>query len=83
MGNISEFTFMQFQEEKSQSNKDFIKNCNEDSDIFLKVIFNIYKNCMDLIMICHFYQKTKNKKVEDTKSMSSNGNLNLKIIKIV
>ena len=60
---------MHFQEEKSQSNKDFIKNYNEDSNIFLKVIFNIQKNCMDLIMICYFYQKAKNKKVKDTENM--------------
>ena len=29
-------------------------------DIFLKLKFNILKNCMNFIMIYHFYQKERN-----------------------
>ena len=43
----------------SQFNEDFIKNYNEESDekYFLKLMFNILKNYMNLLMIYHFYQK--------------------------
>ena len=40
-------------------NEDFIKSYNENSneEYFLKLMFNIQKNCMNFIMIFHFYQK--------------------------
>ena len=42
----------------SQFNKKFIKNYNEESDevYFLNLMFNILKDCMDM-MINHFYLK--------------------------
>ena len=40
-----------------QFNEDFIKNYNEKSDIFLKLMFNILKNYINFIMIYHFYLK--------------------------
>ena len=42
-----------------QLNEDLIKNYNKKSDegYFLKVMFNILKNYMNLIIIYHFYQK--------------------------
>ena len=39
----------------SQFNEDFIKNYNEECDIFLKLMFSILKNYMNFIMIYHFY----------------------------
>ena len=38
--------------------QDFMKNYNEESDerYFQKSMFNILKNYMNFIMICHFYQ---------------------------
>ena len=43
----------------SQFNEDFIKNYSKKvmKDIFLKLMFNILKNYVNLIMIYHFYQK--------------------------
>ena len=44
----------------SQFNEDFIKNFNEGyvmNDIFLKLMFSIFRNYMNFIMIYHFYQK--------------------------
>ena len=44
-------------EDTSQFNEDFTKNYNEesDNDIFLQLMFNIFKKCMALTMICYFY----------------------------
>ena len=44
-------------EDTSQFNEDFIKNYNEesDNDIFLQLMFSIFKKCMALTMICYFY----------------------------
>ena len=45
-------------EDTSQFNEDFIKNYNEESDegYFIEVyVFNIPKNYMNFIMIYHFY----------------------------
>ena len=41
----------------SQFIEDFIKNNNEESNegYFLEVVFNILKNYMNFLMICHFY----------------------------
>ena len=46
-------------EYSSQFNEDFIKNYNkkDDEGFFSRLIFNILKNCMEFIMIYHFYQK--------------------------
>ena len=43
-------------EETSQFNEDFIKSYNKNmiKGIFLKLIFNILKKCMNFIMIYHF-----------------------------
>ena len=43
----------------SQFNENFIKNYNEESDegYFLEVDVDIFKNYMNFIIICHFYQK--------------------------
>ena len=43
----------------SQFNEDFIKDYNEESNEghFLRWMFNILKNYMNLIMIYHFYLK--------------------------
>ena len=43
----------------SQFNEDFIKDYNEESNegYFLRLMFNILKNYMNLIMIYHFYLK--------------------------
>ena len=43
----------------SQVNEDFIKNYNDESDeeYFLKLIFNILNNYMNVIMIDHFHLK--------------------------
>ena len=41
----------------SQVNEDFMKNYNEEIDIFSKLMFNILNNYMNFIMIYHFYQK--------------------------
>ena len=42
----------------SQFNEDFIKNCNEESDegYFLMLMFNIFKNYLNFLMIYHIYQ---------------------------
>ena len=46
-------------EDTSQFNEDITENYNEKGDegYFLEVIFNIQKNCMNFIMIYHFYLK--------------------------
>ena len=46
-------------ENTSQFNEDFIKDYNEESNegYFLRWMFNILKNYMNLIMIYHFYLK--------------------------
>ena len=44
-------------EDTSQFNEDFIKSYNEEKDIFLKLMFNILKNYMKLIMVYHFCHK--------------------------
>ena len=47
-------------EDTSQFNEDFIKNYNEECDegYYIEVyVFNIPKNYMNFIMIYHFYQK--------------------------
>ena len=44
----------------SQFNEDFIKSYNGEKmmkDIFLKFMFNIFRNYMKFIMIYHFYLK--------------------------
>ena len=41
-------------EDTSQFNEDFVKNYNE---VFLNLMFNILKIYMNFIMIYHFYQK--------------------------
>ena len=43
----------------AQFNEDFIKNIMKKviKDISSKLMFNIQKNYMNFIMICHFYQK--------------------------
>ena len=59
---VNNFEWM---EDISQFHKDFMKSYNEESDeesdevmnIFSKLMFNILKNCMNFIMISHFYQK--------------------------
>ena len=46
--------------DSSQFNEDFIKNYIGESvinEIFLKLMFNIFKNYMYFIMIYYFYQK--------------------------
>ena len=44
-------------ETRSKFTKDFIKICNEDSGIgyFLKLMFHIEKNCMNIIRIYLLY----------------------------
>ena len=46
-------------EDTSKLNGDFINNIMKKmmKDIFLKLMFNILKSYMNLIMIYHFYQK--------------------------
>ena len=39
-------------------------------DIFLKLMFNILKNDMKFILICHFYQKER--KLKTSKSFAAN-----------
>ena len=48
-------------EDFSKLNEDFIKNMMKKvmKDIFLKLIFNILKNCLKFIMIYHFYHKER------------------------
>ena len=43
----------------SQFSEDFITNYNDESDkrFFSKLMFNLLKNYMSFIMICHFYLK--------------------------
>ena len=51
---------LQWIEDTSQFNEDFIKNYNEKSDegYFIEVcVFNIPKNYMNFIMTYRFYQK--------------------------
>ena len=43
----------------SQFHKKFIKIYNEESDIFLKLVFNFLKNYMNFIMIYYFYLKNE------------------------
>ena len=45
-------------EKRSKFNVDFIKHCNEDSDISLKLVE--LKNCINFIMIYHFTGTNKN-----------------------
>ena len=45
----------QWIKDTSQFNEDFIKNYNDTT--FLELMFNILKNYMNFIIICHFYQK--------------------------
>ena len=42
-----------------QFNEDFIKSYNEEvmKGIFSKLMFNVPKNYINFIKICHFYQK--------------------------
>ena len=47
----------QWNEDTSQLNEDFIKNYNEEIEIFLKLMFNILKNYIAFTMIYHFYLK--------------------------
>ena len=55
--------------EGSQFNEDFIKVVMKKvmKDIFSKLMFNILKNCMNLIMIYHIYQKVL--KLKKSKSL--------------
>ena len=52
----------QWVEETSQFNEDFI-NEDSDEDIFLKLKFNIWKNCINLIIIYCFYLKEQKLKM--------------------
>ena len=49
----------------SQFNEDFIKNYDEKikKDIFLKLMFNPPKRCMNSILTYHFYLKKRNLKI--------------------
>ena len=47
----------QWNEDTSQLNEDFIKNYNEEIEIFLKLMFNILKNYIAFTMIYHFHLK--------------------------
>ena len=53
---VNNFEWIQ---DTSQFNKYFIKSIMKKvmKDIFLKLVFNILKNYMNFIMICHFYMK--------------------------
>ena len=48
-------------EDTSQFNEDYIKKYNEEIDkgIFFKLMFNILKSYMNVIMINHFYLRDK------------------------